>query len=161
MTTRIDIADVIAQRAIGRLVEAPIGGDVAGRAEDRRRGLSELHDPPPRQEPDQTGLVVAAQAAVARVRRVRNLVQAEQVARGPAQHLGALTPGCNEAPAVLDSLLPAGDLDLVRAPSRKGFAGTTNTTETTKAPLLIPNAIPLVVFRRFGRTCKRILRASY
>ena len=46
----------------------------------------------PRMQPDQPGLVVAGQAAVARARILGPLLEAEQVAGGPARCLGLFAP---------------------------------------------------------------------
>src|SRR5262249_42044349 len=61
---------------------------------------------------------------------VRRLVQAEQVGRRPAESLGLASPLGQELAAVFDTLLPAGNSNIVGAASLKH---TKSTTETTKA----------------------------
>jgi hypothetical protein len=64
------------------------------------------------QQPAQPSRVIAAQAAVAWVRPVWRLVQAEQVRRAPIQCLGLLAPLGEESLAVVDTLLAARDRDM-------------------------------------------------
>src|SRR5262245_26453502 len=107
------IVQAVAERAERGLVEAPSHG---ARADlDRRRVCAQRHHRPAPQQPDQPCLVIASQPPVARARLLRRPVEAEQVARCPAQHLGLLAPTGEEAAAVLDGALPVGNLDVLGA----------------------------------------------
>ena len=79
----------------------------------------------PLQQPDETSLVIARQAAVARTRRRGRGLEAKQVLGRPAEHLGLLTPAGEEDAAVIDGELPAADRDQVRATGLKGREGAT------------------------------------
>ena len=100
-----------------------IEGDRAGRVLDRGGGLGERHHLAALQQPDQAGLVVAGQAAIARVRTLRRLVEAEQILGGPAERLGLLAPAGEEAATVLDGEPPAVDRDQVGAAGFEGGDG--------------------------------------
>src|SRR5215467_8056454 len=97
----LEVVQTVANRAERGLVASAIGRDGPGRVLNRCGGLGEGDYGPSLEQPDQAGLVVAGQPAVARMRRRRRLVEAEQVARGPAERLGLLAPPRHEPTAVL------------------------------------------------------------
>jgi len=70
---------------------------------------------------------------------VRRLVEAEQILGGPTQRLSLLAPLGQEAPPVLDRLLPAAGRDQVGAATLEGALGpskcpTSSTLKTFKTP---------------------------
>ena len=107
---RLEIVEAVADWAERGLVVPAVDREGAGRALDRGGGLGQRHDRPALQQPDQSSLVIARQAAVARVRRRRRLVEAEQILGGPAERLGLLAPAGEEATAVLDGSGASGRL---------------------------------------------------
>ena len=124
---------------------APVGPWIAAVSVGQRH-----HRPTP-QQPDQPGLVVTRQAAVARVRPVRHRVEPEQVTRRPSQRLGLLAPLSEEAPAILDRLLPVGGLDVAWAAPFQLREGATKATKATKGRVQVE---PAGGFCRLCRLCR-------
>src|SRR5262245_21212568 len=106
-----------------------IDGDVAGWVLDRGGGLGQRHDAASLQQPAQAHAVEAAQAAVAGVWLFRGLMEAEQVARRPAERLSLLAPGRQEAAAVLNGMLPAHSWNMVRTARLERGEGAIEATE--------------------------------
>src|SRR5262249_1339156 len=104
-------------RQPGRSRACCVGDRYPGGVLNRCGGLGEGDYGPSLEQPDQAGLVVAGQLAVGRMRRRRRLVEAEQVARGPAKRLRLVAPALEERASIVDSELPAVDRDEVRAAS--------------------------------------------
>src|SRR5262245_3856772 len=69
-----------------------VGRDGPDRVLDCCGRLSERHHLPALQQPDQAGLVIAGQAAVARMWLRGWHLEPEQVASGPTERLGLLSP---------------------------------------------------------------------
>src|SRR5262249_32141395 len=111
----LQIVQAVADRPEPGLVVTAVDRDGPCRVLDCCGRLSERHHLPALQQPDQAGLVVAAQACVAGVRMRWSGVQAEQVAGRPAERLGLLPPASQEPSAVLKGSLPAGHWDEVGA----------------------------------------------
>jgi len=88
------------------LVEFGVDRNAAAGACDCRRRVGQRHDRTALQQPNEAGAVVSRQAAVARMRPLWRLVQAEQVCRAPIQRLGLLAPLANECPRLGDALVP-------------------------------------------------------
>ena len=107
------------------LVVLAVHGDGPRCALDRGGGLGERHHLPALQQPDQAGLVVARQAAVARVRLRRQLLEAEQVPSSPAERLSLVGPAGEERAAIVYGQLPAVDRDQVWAASLESTEGAT------------------------------------
>jgi hypothetical protein len=91
--------------------------DGAARALYRRGSLGEGDYRLALQQPDQPGVIIAGQTTEARVWICRDREQPEQVLGGPAEGFGLITPGDQKAPAVLDTLLPTGNRNQLRAPT--------------------------------------------
>ena len=124
---RLEVVQGVAYWAERGLVVPAVDREGAGRALDRGGRLGQRHDRPALQQPDQSDLVISRQAAVARVRRRRRLVEAEQILGGPAERLRLLAPAGKEAPAVIDGSLPAVDRNELGAAGFEGGEGTTKT----------------------------------
>src|SRR5262249_51644699 len=83
--------------------------------------------------------------AVAWVSVGRRLMEPEEVAGGPADNFGLPSPLCQEAPTILDRLLPPTHRHEVGTSGLQGREGTTKTTFTTEVSPRCPFMGPLVV----------------
>jgi hypothetical protein len=84
------------------------------------------------EQPEQSGLVVAAHPAVERRRVGGDFGQAEEIASGPAQLVRALVERPEENLGIGDALLPSGGRHVFGADPLQDLKGTTETSETTK-----------------------------
>src|SRR5262245_25097189 len=87
-----EVVETIAHWPETGFVVSAVHRDAAAAVFDRGLGLGQRDHLPPLQQPAQAGAVDAAQAAVAGVWLLWGLMEAEQVARRPAERRSLLAP---------------------------------------------------------------------
>lgn len=114
-----------------------VGEDRSRRSLDSSRGGRQRDDGAAPQQPQEASQIVSREAAIVRGRPRADGRQSEQIGCRPSQCFGLLSPPSEETPSVLDSSLPVGDINQIRAAAFEFIERTTETTYTTKLILLV------------------------